>query len=365
MLAQPLAARIVVVDADAGRARLCADVISTHATGAWAEGFGTDELAGALVEAADGAVCVCEDGRLPLEIVRHLRARLGASARAALVVVVPADRPGLAEEALRAGATDVLLRSPGYLEQLPVVVRAALIRAAAIASRATLEDSWRDQIRQLSSELAETRALADRLEGIAQTDALTGLGNRRAMDARLGEQFSAACRHDLDLSVLQIDLDALKSVNDGLGHAAGDELLKCAADAIRATLRRSDFAARVGGDEFVVVLPHTDAARAKLVADRIIAAFAGASSRVREELETHRRRTGVIHVLGGRSGARRESELGLSAGVASRRASGASNAAGLLAYADQALYAAKHQQPGTCRVFQPVMVVGEAAAKAA
>lgn len=365
MHAQTLAARIVVVDADAGRARLCADVISTHAAGARAEGFGVEEFAGAFAEAADGAVCVCEDARLPLEILRHLREGLNASARAALVAIVPADRPGLAEEALRAGATDVLLRSPGYLEQLPIVVRASLLRASMAASQMVREAASRELIERMHAELAESQARADRLEAIAQTDALTGLGNRRAMDARLGEQYSAACRHDFDLSVLQIDMDALKGVNDGLGHAAGDELLKCASDAIRSTLRRSDFAARVGGDEFVVLLPHTDAARAKLVADRMIAGFAAASQRVREELEAHRRRTGVIHVLGGRHGARREAEIGLSVGVASRRAGGASNAVGLLAHADQALYAAKQQQPGTSRVYQPVMVVGEAVSRAA
>lgn len=355
MLVHPLVARIVVVDADAGRACLCADVISTHAAGIHAESIGASEHISDELAKFDGAVCVCSDTRLPLEILRLVRARMSSGA---LVAIIPADRPGLAEEALAAGATDVLLRSPGYLEQLPVIVRAAVTRASARAAEVTKSDDAKAEVHRLKAELAEAHAHADRLESIAQTDALTGLGNRRAMDARMDEQFSASCRHDHDLSVLQIDLDALKSVNDGLGHAAGDELLRIAGNAIRTTLRRSDSAARIGGDEFVVLLPHTDAARAKLVAERIIAAFANGSAGIRKELEEHRRHTGVIHVLGGRTGSRRDIDIGLSIGVASRRVSGANTVAELLTVADQTLYAAKNQQPGTCRVHQPVQVVG-------
>ncbi len=275
------------------------------------------------------------------------------------MAIVPADRPGLADEALSAGATDVLLRSPGYLEQLPLVVRAAVVRSHARAGEERRTRDIEVEVRALRQELDEARSRADRLESLAQTDALTGLGNRRALETRLSEQFSASCRHDVDLSVLQIDLDALKCVNDGLGHAAGDQLLCIAAKAITATLRKSDFAARVGGDEFIVILPHTDAGRAKLAAERVLAEFALGSAGMRARLEEHRRRTGVIHVLGPRSAGRRECDIGMSIGVASRRLSAAATPGLLLALADQALYAAK-QCPGSVRVHQPVQIPGSA-----
>jgi diguanylate cyclase (GGDEF)-like protein len=102
--------------------------------------------------------------------------------------------------------------------------------------------------RQLTERLSAAREAAERQ---ALTDPLTGLSNRRAMDAELGRMLADP---DLHLSLLHIDLDYFKQVNDTLGHAAGDRILTMVGDVLRSELRASDLSARVGGDEFLVVL---------------------------------------------------------------------------------------------------------------
>ncbi|MBN1173174.1 MAG: sensor domain-containing diguanylate cyclase [Micromonosporaceae bacterium] len=96
-----------------------------------------------------------------------------------------------------------------------------------------------------------------REEHEALHDALTGLPNRRMLTLKLYDAYARACRHQRSLAVLFIDLDGFKPINDTYGHAAGDEVLKAVASRITATLRVTDTVARIGGDEFVVVLQET------------------------------------------------------------------------------------------------------------
>lgn len=107
------------------------------------------------------------------------------------------------------------------------------------------------------------------LRALAETDALTGLPNYRALLARLEEEIKRAERYRHPLSVVMLDLDDLKTINDRLGHAAGNAAIVSLGNAIRAQLRESDFAARYGGDEFVLVLPHANAAQARELAERL------------------------------------------------------------------------------------------------
>jgi diguanylate cyclase (GGDEF)-like protein len=119
---------------------------------------------------------------------------------------------------------------------------------------------------------------ADRLHDIASVDALTGLKNRRILAERLDEEFLRARRYGGALSVLLIDLDGLKAVNDEHGHRAGDLALCRAAGAIRSGSRASDVAGRWGGDEFVLLAPDTRVEEAWHLAERIrgfVAAAAG------------------------------------------------------------------------------------------
>ena len=108
-------------------------------------------------------------------------------------------------------------------------------------------------------------ALADALR-----DPLTGLGNHRAFHEELDRQVSAARRYEVPLALLLIDLDEFKSINDGRGHAGGDRVLRSFGQLLSLSLRRADRAFRVGGDEFAVLLPHTDLAGARIVARRLL-----------------------------------------------------------------------------------------------
>lgn len=109
----------------------------------------------------------------------------------------------------------------------------------------------------------------DKLRLLATTDALTNLMNRRTFSARLHQELSRAQRYERDLSLLIIDLDWLKAINDGHGHAAGDRAIEGVAAALRQTLRTADLAARYAGDEFVALLPETAAGEAMGIAQRL------------------------------------------------------------------------------------------------
>ena len=109
-------------------------------------------------------------------------------------------------------------------------------------------------------------ALADALR-----DPLTGLGNHRAFHEELGRQVAASLRYDVPLALLLIDLDEFKAINDGRGHAGGDRVLRGFGGLLAGSLRLADRAFRVGGDEFAVLLPHTDLEGAQIVARRLLA----------------------------------------------------------------------------------------------
>lgn len=148
-------------------------------------------------------------------------------------------------------------------------------------------------------------------------DPLTGVNNRAAMDEALPREVELSLRHEMALSILIIDLDHFKKINDGHGHAAGDCVLRNAAKLIQQALRTSDQIFRFGGEEFVVLLPSTTTAGAHILAERI-----------REELEASR-----CHHEG------EEITVTASIGIASLEPS--DNRHTLFDKADKALYRAK------------------------
>ena len=109
----------------------------------------------------------------------------------------------------------------------------------------------------------------DELLSQSLTDVLTGLPNRRHLNARLAEELARANRRWTDLALLFVDLDQLKRINDTMGHHAGDAAIRAMAGALRRGSRTMDFAARFGGDEFVVLAPATTIAQAMEIARRI------------------------------------------------------------------------------------------------
>ena len=112
-------------------------------------------------------------------------------------------------------------------------------------------------------------AQKEHYRALAQTDGLTGLPNFRSFHARLEEEVSRANRYGHPLACAMVDLDGLKQINDRLGHAAGNRAILALADAVREELRDTDFAARYGGDEFVVLLPQTNEAQGAQFAERL------------------------------------------------------------------------------------------------
>jgi len=111
--------------------------------------------------------------------------------------------------------------------------------------------------------------LVEQLHSAATTDELTGLCNRRALEERLGAEISRSLRHQLHTSVLLLDLDRFKVVNDTMGHAAGDRLLVQVGQILRKQCRALDVVGRLGGDEFLVILPMTKPAEAKVFVARV------------------------------------------------------------------------------------------------
>ena len=124
--------------------------------------------------------------------------------------------------------------------------------------------------------LTELTQMNARLATLATTDSLTSLLNYRALHERLAEEFVRANRHDQPLSVLMLDLDHFKTINDTRGHPAGDDALRALAGVMRQAARETDILGRYGGEEFVVILPQTDANSAWTVAERLRAAVEAA-----------------------------------------------------------------------------------------
>ena len=193
-----------------------------------------------------------------------------------------------------------------------------------VSSYVVREVEHREAARSASEEkLIEEKARAMELRRMADTDGLTGLENRRSFQARLAEEMARARRLGVGFSLLFMDIDDFKAVNDKHGHLVGDEALRIVARVLEEEAQCVDAVARYGGEEFVALLPGTDPEGAGVFYDR-----------VREKLLAL-------------SGEKLGFPLHLSAGATGSRAAEA--AEGLMRAADRAMYEAK--QGGKDRVF--------------
>lgn len=136
--------------------------------------------------------------------------------------------------------------------------------------------TFSDEQQLLLSGIAEHGALAFRnallykqVETLSLTDALTGLSNRRSFDQTLEKELERARRYDTSLSLVILDIDHFKVINDTWGHPAGDFVLKRVSDMLRQNARIGDFAARVGGEEMALILPNTDPTQAEKMVERL------------------------------------------------------------------------------------------------
>ncbi len=127
--------------------------------------------------------------------------------------------------------------------------------------------------RRIARPLAAIVSDVARLSRQAHTDALTGLANRRELTVRLHDELEHAARTETSLSLVVVDVDDFKSINDGYGHQGGDEAIKAVASLLAGAVRETDLAVRLGGEEFVVLLPGARLKNAKATAEKLRAAI--------------------------------------------------------------------------------------------
>jgi diguanylate cyclase (GGDEF)-like protein len=245
-------------------------------------------------------------------------------------------------------AEAALLRADGMrgLIMLPLIVKGESIGLVELTScsRPTSDPGQITLVRTMAHEAAmalENARLYETARNLADRDPLTGFFNHRYLHERLSEEIVRAVRNRQPLSVIMLDLDDFKLVNDTFGHVYGDQVLVHVAHLVRSTLRASDVAARYGGDEFALILPETGREQAARVTERIIEAL----------------RASPFAAEG-----RRPFPIGVSMGIATHPFDGRS-ATDLIAIADLGLYDAKDAGGGVALAgHDPVAgTVGDAA----
>jgi diguanylate cyclase (GGDEF)-like protein len=188
----------------------------------------------------------------------------------------------------RAWAAGVHDRPPRWSESVPFVLGVGIVALAAFRPDPELRIAAVAAVAILAVRAMETlsigRGLLTERDRLLVTDPLTGAYNRRFLATEMGRAFSRAARGGEALSAIALDLDHFKEVNDRCGHEAGDLLLQAVATAASADLRASDVFCRLGGDEFLVLCPGTDAAGAAVIAERLRGRIADAAGRVVPEI---------------------------------------------------------------------------------
>ncbi len=264
-----------------------------------------------------------------LEVLRIIKARPEDQFIPVIILSVKADLDSKVA-GLRIGADDFLAK--------PFAEAEILARCAAML-----------RIKHLQERLREVQK---KLEEQSMTDSLTGLKNRRFFDERLHEEFRRAQRYGDYLSLIMIDLDHFKEVNDRFGHPAGDAVLREAALLIRASIRDPDICARYGGEEFAVILPKTHMSGALAVAERIWRELGSKEYVIPASAPTF---------AAADSAATRTVQVTASVGIAFYPSKDITTGELLLRFTDQALYQAKRAGRNTICLYQATAYRYEAA----
>lgn len=245
-----------------------------------------------LVQAEKGSLMLLneQEGNLAIKAVKGLNKKLLEPVRVApnegISGRVAASGEPLLVSDLEADERVAQKQKPRYRTKsfisIPLKLEHRTIGVLNISDKITGDVFSRDDLERLVS-LAEQASVAiersvfnqrfEELKRVSILDSLTGLVNRRHFEERLMEEVLRAKRHQLPLSLVMVDLDNFKTINDSYGHQAGDEALRISARVIRNTIRTIDLAARYGGEEFAIILPQTAKPGAAIIADRICSEF--------------------------------------------------------------------------------------------
>ena len=306
-------------------------------------GFRSDSL-GDLFDGAFAALCCCVEFDVGVAVMLEQNLDLYISTREAGESLVTADLVTRLRETLRTlipvsfESTDIVVKSEVHdlpkddggatsvkesIHSLLLVDRRTAGLLVIFRDAPPFDDEQSQLMTIFSSQMAllvGNLAAREQIMNLAETDDLTGIWNRRYFRRQLPQEIERARVYNLPLSLLIFDVDDFKQINDGHGHVVGDVVLSELCGAVRETLRPPDFFARFGGDEFAIVLPHTDLAGARAVADRIL------------------QKVGLLSIPTDEEGAIRCS---ISIGVADFDVSDGSTMTDLIRRADERLYAAK------------------------
>jgi diguanylate cyclase (GGDEF)-like protein len=191
---------------------------------------------------------VLMDSQMPAKPGMEWLAEISKKQLSPVVMLTRSGTEEVATQAFREEALGCLPKASLSIDKLSNVINVAL-------------DKW--------TRLQQAKADKEKLERLATFDSLTGLYNRQAILARLHELINLANRYKEDFSLILLDIDHFRKVNDRHGHLTGDEVLEKVAALIRGNIRNTDIAGRYGGEEFIIILPRTDLSSSWVAAERL------------------------------------------------------------------------------------------------